>query len=73
MNEIPVEEAVKLALTQNEGILGSILMLTEAYELAEWEEVSNHCESLGLNPQGLSECYDESVKWTADLLSVSTK
>ena len=48
-------------------------MLTEAYELAEWEEVSNHCESLGLNPQGLSECYDESVKWTADLLSVSTK
>ncbi|NRF62524.1 EAL and HDOD domain-containing protein [Vibrio coralliilyticus] len=73
VNEIPVEEAVKLALTQNEGILGSILMLTEAYELADWEEVSDLSGSLGLNPQDLSKSYDASVKWTADLLSVSTK
>ncbi|ARC92670.1 histidine kinase [Vibrio coralliilyticus] len=73
VTEIPIEETVKLALTQNEGILGSILMLTEAYELADWEEVSDLSESLGLNPQDLSKSYDASVKWTADLLSVSTK
>ncbi|MBN3573451.1 EAL and HDOD domain-containing protein [Vibrio neptunius] len=73
VNEIPIEEAVKLALTKNAGILGSILMLTEAYELAEWEEVSNLSESLGLNPKDIISSYNASVKWTADLLSVSTK
>ncbi|MCG9684216.1 HDOD domain-containing protein [Vibrio sp. Isolate23] len=73
VNEIPIDKSVKLALTQNAGILGKILMLTEAYELADWEEVSHLCESLGLKPQDLSDCYEESLKWTADLLSVSTK
>ena len=72
VEEISVEESIKLAITKNEGILGEILMLTKAYEQAQWEEVRRYRDSIGLDEIVLSECYDSSVKWTADLLSVKT-
>ncbi|MDC5822665.1 HDOD domain-containing protein [Vibrio europaeus] len=72
VEEISVDESIKLAITKNEGILGEILMLTKAYEQAQWEEVRRHCDSIGVDEIVLSECYDSSVKWTADLLSVKT-
>ncbi|NOH79425.1 EAL domain-containing protein [Vibrio sp. RE86] len=72
VEEISVDETIKFAITKNEGILGTILDLTKAYEKAEWEEVQRHCDTLGLDQQTLSECYDASVKWAAELLSVKT-
>lgn len=72
VDEISVDESIKLAITENVGILGEILLLTKAYEQAEWEEVRRHSDSIGIDEVVLSECYDASVKWTADLLSVKT-
>jgi len=72
VDEISVDESIKLAIIKNEGILGDILMLTKAYEKAEWEKVQQSCKTIGLDQNILSECYDASVKWTADLLSVKT-
>ncbi|TMX36526.1 EAL and HDOD domain-containing protein [Vibrio sp. Hep-1b-8] len=72
LEEISIDQTIKLAIIANEGILGDILTLTKAYEHAEWDEVHQRCENIGLDHDILSECYDSSVKWTADLLSVKT-
>lgn len=70
LEEIPVDEAIKRALIKGQGVLGSLLALVIAYEQAEWEKVQKLCERLKLNRTAMSECYDQSVQWTADLLSV---
>jgi len=72
LDEISVDESIKIAITQSEGVLGDILVLTKAYEKAEWDKVQQRCQAIGLDQSTLSECYDASVKWTADLLSVKT-
>lgn len=72
LGEISIDETVTLAIIANEGILGDILTLTKAYERAEWDQVQQQSNQLGLDQDTLSECYDSSVKWTADLLSVKT-
>ncbi|MFW7523138.1 EAL and HDOD domain-containing protein [Vibrio ostreicida] len=73
VNEIPIDEAIKLALTKNEGILGGIITLTRAYEQADWENVALGCQEMGLNSDDLNTHYQASVKWTAELFSVSAK
>jgi EAL and modified HD-GYP domain-containing signal transduction protein len=72
LEEISIDDPIKLAIIANEGILGDILTLTKAYEKAEWDEVHHRSAIIGLDNDTLSECYDMSVKWTADLLSVKT-
>lgn len=70
INEIPVDEAVKQALILGSGELGELLALVRAYERAQWNEVNQHCQELELSQATLSESYDKSVKWTAELLTV---
>lgn len=70
INEIPVDDAVKFALTEGSGDLGKLLALVRNYERARWEQVADHCQELNLSQSALSECYDKSVKWTAELLAV---
>ncbi len=70
INEVPVDDMIKSALIKGQGELGALLALVRAYEKAEWDQVSEHCKTLELPQPALSECYDKSVKWTAELLSV---
>lgn len=70
INEIPVEDTIKLALTEGSGDLGKLLALIRDYERAKWEQVATHCKELNLSQSSLSESYDKSVKWTAELLAV---
>ncbi|WP_165310889.1 EAL and HDOD domain-containing protein [Vibrio ziniensis] len=67
---IPIDETVKTALTKGEGSLGKILSLSKAYEHAAWDQVSTLADSLNLNDAVLSQCYDEALQWSADLLQV---
>lgn len=67
---IPIDETVKLALTKGEGTLGKILSLSKAYEHADWGQVSELGISLKLSDEVLSQCYDQSLQWSADLLHV---
>ncbi len=70
VNEMPIEEEIKSALLNGEGFLGDILTISKTYEQADWETVTNVGKRLNLSDTVLSECYDEAVKWSADLLSV---
>jgi EAL and modified HD-GYP domain-containing signal transduction protein len=68
--EVPIDKAIKLALTEESGALGQLLSLIKAYERAEWDDVSQLCQALHLSQDTLSECYDNAVAWAAELLSV---
>ena len=71
MDEMPIEEEVKLALTQGKGVLGQLLNLTKAYEHAQWDTVTQIAQQLKLSDEDIAACYDEAVKWTADLFTAS--
>ncbi len=70
VDEMPIEEEIKAALLKGEGFLGDILAISKAYEQADWDTVTGVGKQLQLSDTVLSECYDEAVKWSADLLSV---
>ncbi len=68
--EIPIDEAVKVALIEGKGELGKVMTLIKAYELAEWDVVTNYCQELCLEQDSIRKCYEESVKWTSDLFAI---
>ncbi|OIQ26732.1 EAL and HDOD domain-containing protein [uncultured Vibrio sp.] len=68
VKEMPIEEEVKEALSYESGQLGQILLLVKAYEKADWNQVSSLSDQLELTNDSVNRSYDESVKWTADLL-----
>jgi len=70
VNEMPIEEEIKSALLNNEGILGQLLTLTTAYERADWDTVAKLGKQLNLSDAHLSTCYQQAVQWSADLLDV---
>ncbi len=67
---MPVDQTVKKALTTGEGVLGELLSLSKAYEQANWEQVSLLASKLPIEDRELGECFDDAVKWSADLLCV---
>ncbi|MDE1208970.1 EAL and HDOD domain-containing protein [Vibrio aestuarianus] len=71
MDEMPIEEEVKLALTQGEGVLGQLLNLAKAHEHAQWDTVTQIAQQLQLSDEDIAACYDEAVKWTAELCTAS--
>ncbi|UUM29754.1 EAL and HDOD domain-containing protein [Vibrio japonicus] len=70
IDEIPINEAVKIALTEGTGELGQVMALIKAYELAQWDTVASYCGELHLDQDVISKCYEDSVKWTSDLLAI---
>ncbi|MEZ9232593.1 EAL and HDOD domain-containing protein [Vibrio amylolyticus] len=69
VNEMPIEEDVKAALSHEAGNLGKTLALVKAYEKADWDIVSSLGDQLELTNDTINQSYDEAVKWTAELLT----
>ncbi|MCK6261976.1 EAL domain-containing protein [Vibrio sp. ZSDE26] len=69
VDEMPIEEEVKAALSTGEGMLGLVLALVKAYEKADWDQVTKLSNQLGLSSDNINQSYDDAVKWTADLLT----
>lgn len=70
MEKMPIDNAVKVALKNGDGLLGDILDVTRAYEKGDWDQVALVNQRLGLPADTLSQCYDSAVQWTADLLNL---
>lgn len=69
LESIPIDDEVKLALTEGTGILARILGTTISYERANWPSLNRLALNLGLSDEALSHCYDQSVSWTNELLA----
>ncbi|ELP5731000.1 HDOD domain-containing protein, partial [Vibrio vulnificus] len=67
--DIPVDEEIKLALSQRDGHLGSILSMVIAYEQADWEKANDYQRQLGISEEQICKAYSDATAWTQELLS----
>lgn len=65
---LPVSLQVKAALTGEENILKRILDLEIFYEKADWEEVKNLSEALGLSQEIMNECYMKAIENVSQII-----
>lgn len=70
VENMPINNLVKVALVANQGKLGKVLSLVKAYESAEWDLVAELCQKLQLDDEALTKHYDSSIKWTEELLTI---
>ncbi|NMT51057.1 histidine kinase, partial [Vibrio parahaemolyticus] len=69
IEDIPVDEDIKLALTSRKGVLGHLLSMTIAYEQADWELAERYCTVLKLTEPQLADAFNQSTEWAQELLS----
>ena len=69
IESIPIDDVIKKALLEHEGILGDILALTIAYEHADWDRITELSEKIGAKSEMVIECYEDSTKWAEELFS----
>lgn len=63
MQELPVDNDIKLALVQDVGVLAGVLQIIKHYERGDWESAEIFCEQIGLSIENLNDCYKKSVSW----------
>lgn len=66
LSRVDLTEEVKEALLRREGPFADWLALTEAYERADWERMSDLCESIGIPADDLPQIYLQSLSWASE-------
>ena len=66
---LPLEEAVREALTKGAGPYMPWLSLVNAYERGEWRAVNNFARQLELTFEDLKAGYAEAISWTSNILN----
>ncbi|MGR5238195.1 EAL and HDOD domain-containing protein [Vibrio alfacsensis] len=72
INDIPVDDEIKLALTNRKGVLGYLLSMVIAYEKANWATTEKYCTALKLTEPQLAKAFSQSTAWAQELLSQKT-
>lgn len=67
LQEIPIIEEVKNALTKKEGEAGKLYELILSYEKAEWSEITRLSKELGLQTNVMAQLYMECVEDVNDI------
>ena len=63
MENLPLSENIKKALTGGEGELADYLTLVSCYETGDWEKVATLAAKTGLNEEKMPELYMDAVAW----------
>lgn len=66
--DLPLHDSIEQALLHFEGTAGQVLKVVEAYEVADWEFVSN----TDFNKEMLTECYLEAMAWANEVSGLAT-
>ena len=69
--KVNLTEEVKTALLYREGPYAVWLRLAEAYETAEWEQMSGLAASVAISPFDLPDIYLESLNWARERVPVT--
>lgn len=67
LQEIPIVEEVKTALISKEGPAGRLYELILCYERAQWSEIKEIAEELGLHTNEMAQIYMECVEEVNDI------
>ena len=65
---LPLEPEVQGALLNRQGPLGQMLTLLDAYERADWAQISACCQRLGLKEEMVAKSYQHALKWSSAYL-----
>ncbi|UTV27827.1 EAL and HDOD domain-containing protein [Photobacterium atrarenae] len=68
---LPLSREVRAALLQRSGDLGLLLNLLDAYDRADWEEVSTCCQALSLSETLVAKTYQQAMQWSQNYLETS--
>jgi EAL and modified HD-GYP domain-containing signal transduction protein len=63
MEQLPLDRDIKLALSQNVGLLAGILNIIKSYEKGNWQEVDLLCENIELNKKVVRRTYFKALLW----------
>ncbi|NGZ14701.1 HDOD domain-containing protein [Vibrio aestuarianus] len=67
VEQLPLSDAVKIALQRREGPIGELLALEECFEQADWQGVEAHCDALGLEFGVVSDELSAALRWSQDV------
>jgi len=67
LDELSVGDEVKIALTKESNILGTIFRLVKAYEKGNWDNVITLCHELGIKESDISGTYFDVLSWIKDM------
>lgn len=77
LDELPISDEIKKALTQGEGKCGALYHLILCYEKADWNGMTLNAQSLGIPMNVITQIYFECVEYVNsiwhDLLSPASK
>lgn len=65
VTQLPLSDEVKAAVIHQQGPLGLILRLSQAYDQANWSEVTQLCQTLAVPESVVAELYLESLQWSS--------
>ena len=69
---LPLEPEIQDALLNHQGQLGLMLALLNAYEQADWAQVSACCQALGIKEERVAKCYRQALQWSSQYLDTTT-
>ena len=68
MDELPIAEDIKQALTRGSSPLRDVYDYVLAYERGDWDGVSDRVALLDLREPVTPRLYEQAVQWTAEVL-----
>lgn len=68
MKKLPLSKEIKDVLLYNNGILKNYLNLAVCYETGDWEGIPEATAALGIDEEGLPQCYMDSLNWADTLI-----
>ena len=73
LGKLAVSPQVREALQGAQTPLGRIYRLVQAYEIGDWEAVSQLCQALGLDETSIIDVYLQSVGWATEITNQANK
>ncbi|NOH95679.1 HDOD domain-containing protein [Vibrio sp. 99-70-13A1] len=69
MSEVNLDKSLVTALVSKQGLLGNILLLTEALEVSDWSAIRSLCITLGIEEHEVIAMAIEADLWVSELES----
>ncbi|GAL05669.1 predicted signal transduction protein [Photobacterium aphoticum] len=69
--QLPLEQDIRVALLQQQGPLGQMLQLVEAFEQADWRTVNQYGRALGISGELVGNSYQQAMQWVNQYLAIT--
>lgn len=71
VDQLPLSQAIKLALLERQGPYGILLTIEECYEKADWQGMQSACDLLNLSIDDVMLNISEAQRWSQSIQKIS--